>query len=177
GPPSDGSGMVDYLIEPGDPCQAPDRHYVIDGVPVSDFALPQFYDSSTPAGSRCSYQGHLNRPFSVDVGGYVSWRQPGTKAWWQWAVDDDGNPTLRSIGGQPSVSMSLRAFIDGDTTSGHWSRTGLARDSPILAHWAALEAADLRHRRAHASALLAGEGSSGRRPPGRRRPPRTDKGR
>ncbi len=49
-----------------------DDLYKIDGVPVSDFLLPEWFEPEHPAGSmKMDHLGVLRRPFDVAAGGYV----------------------------------------------------------------------------------------------------------
>lgn len=59
-----------YLIayEIGDPVQS--DHYDIDGVTVSNFALPTWFDPLTPRGTKVDYLGKLRAPFTLSHGGY-----------------------------------------------------------------------------------------------------------
>ncbi|MGZ4298643.1 MAG: hypothetical protein ACXVE4_14650, partial [Solirubrobacteraceae bacterium] len=77
-----GQGMVDYLVEPCDPVEDADI-YTIDGVKVSDFVTPHYYDSFGPTGRRYSFLGTLKEPFQICDGGYVSWRthDPRNSVW------------------------------------------------------------------------------------------------
>lgn len=43
--------------------------YLIDGVAVSNFVLPDYFDP-TPASTKFDYMGTLHRPFSIAKGGY-----------------------------------------------------------------------------------------------------------
>ncbi len=57
-----GQGTVDYLLEVCDPCQDATCAYAIDGVPVSDFVLPGFYDQPASSTGRYSFNGKITRP-------------------------------------------------------------------------------------------------------------------
>jgi hypothetical protein len=77
---------VFYLVEVGDPCEV--TSYPIDGVQVSDFALPSFYD---PNGvfpfDRCkTLTGPL--PQMVPRGCYISWIDPVDWKWHQQAPNE-----------------------------------------------------------------------------------------
>jgi hypothetical protein len=54
------------------PCQDPKYGYEIDGVWVSDFVTPAWFDSSTqPGESRFDFRGHIAAPFTILPGGYA----------------------------------------------------------------------------------------------------------
>jgi hypothetical protein len=91
-----GQGRVQYLVEVCDPCEA--VSYAIDGVAVSDFYTPHFFDPAPRAGTRYSHTGVVTRPRQVLPGGYLSWRVPSTGEWWQELVPTNGRPTFRNLG-------------------------------------------------------------------------------
>ena len=59
--PKPGQGQVEFLVEACDPCEAPSLAYTIDGVLVSDFITPRFYDPRQTSGARYSFGGHIQR--------------------------------------------------------------------------------------------------------------------
>jgi hypothetical protein len=65
-------GDVDYLLEISDACET--QTYKIDGVLVSDFVTPQFYDAVAIKGERYSFTGTITSPLTLLRGGYISWR-------------------------------------------------------------------------------------------------------
>jgi hypothetical protein len=106
-------GTVEYLIEVCDPCQDSSFGYTVDGVAVSDFVLPAYYNAS--GSGQYSFANHITEPRSVLDGGYVSWRDPVTENWTQYVVSKAG-PAFRSLGINPAPpEIHLRGFIDRDT--------------------------------------------------------------
>lgn len=77
-PDSDGH-PVDYLVEVADPCEV--YTYEIDGVTVSDFVTPEYYNSQ--AEGRVDDLGRLRGPFDVPDGCYISWMDPTDNRWHQ----------------------------------------------------------------------------------------------
>ncbi len=78
----DAPGTFDYLVEACDPCEANNFAYEIEGIAVSDFITPNFYDSTARPGIRYSFMGNISRPRQLLKGGYISyigsdgkWRQ------------------------------------------------------------------------------------------------------
>ena len=63
-----------YFFEVGDPCQNDTMGYMINGVKVSDFATPAFFDDSMKSvpGTKFDYCGYLTGPFVIGSGGYLS---------------------------------------------------------------------------------------------------------
>lgn len=82
-PKSDGH-LVQYLVEVGDPCEI--YEYKIDGVAVSDFITPEYYDESATA-SALDFLGRLPKPLAVPKGCYISWQDPQDGRWHQKTPD------------------------------------------------------------------------------------------
>ena len=91
-----GQGRVEYLVEVCDPCEA--VAYEIDGVAVSDFYTPRYFDPAPRAGVRYCHTGAITRPRQVLRGGYLSWRVPATGEWWQQLWLDGPRPVFRNLG-------------------------------------------------------------------------------
>ena len=53
----DGTGQFEYLVEACDPCEANNYGYTVQGVAVSDFITPHFYDPVAASGTRYSFTG------------------------------------------------------------------------------------------------------------------------
>ena len=64
---------VEYLVEVGDPSEAAEFGYSINGILVSDFYTPHYFDPVKSAGVRYSFQGAIAEPRQVLKGGYLSW--------------------------------------------------------------------------------------------------------
>jgi hypothetical protein len=78
-----GQGRVEYLVEVCDPSEAADFAYTVNGVTVSDFFTPNFFDPQQAGGVRYSYTGAIKEPRQVLRGGYLSWHHPPSDHWWQ----------------------------------------------------------------------------------------------
>src|SRR5262249_655152 len=61
-----------YLEEVCDPCESDDCAYLVNGVKVSDFITPHYYDPQGTTGARYSFTGKIQAPHTVLEGGYVS---------------------------------------------------------------------------------------------------------
>ena len=81
--PKKGQGRVEFLVEVCDPCEAVNFSYRCNGVVVSDFYTPNYFDPVKSAGTRYSFGGHITAPRQVLKGGYLSWHEPITNHWWQ----------------------------------------------------------------------------------------------
>ena len=56
----DGTGELEYLVEACDPCEADKYAYPIQGIAVSDFITPRFYDPVVTPGTRYSFKRYAN---------------------------------------------------------------------------------------------------------------------
>ena len=113
--PKQGQGVVEFLVEVADPPEAPENGYTINGLLVSDFFTPHFYDPVTAAGVRYSFSGKLDGPRKVLKGGYLSWRDPVSDHWWQQVWFDSAEPEFRDLGKMTARAGSLRSAIDAHT--------------------------------------------------------------
>ncbi len=109
----DGTGQFEYLVEACDPCEDNSYAYTINGVAVSDFITPHFYDPGVTPGTRYSFTGALKGPRQILPGGYISWVDTMKDEWQQlmW-VDKSKSPYIQNIG-QADSSKSLREWMDG----------------------------------------------------------------
>jgi hypothetical protein len=108
----DGAGQYGYLVEACDPCEDNNYAYTINGVAVSDFITPHFYDPIETPGTRYSFTGAIKGPRQILPGGYISWVNPEIDEWQQLMyVDPSKPPTIKNIGTADS-NKSLRQWID-----------------------------------------------------------------
>jgi hypothetical protein len=104
---------VSLLVEVCDPCEAADFAYSVNGILVSDFYTPNYFDPVQAAGVRYSYTGAITEPKQVLRGGYLSWQDPVSGHWWQETFFDGDEPAFRDLGViDQKVSGNVRAFID-----------------------------------------------------------------
>jgi hypothetical protein len=79
---NDGNGTL-YSLEICDPVEAPT--YTVNGVSVSNFVTPAWFDPQAPSGSRFDKMGQpLTGPFSVLPGGYMTYQSPSGKPEQTW---------------------------------------------------------------------------------------------
>jgi hypothetical protein len=109
---TDTTGQFDYLVEACDPCEANEYAYSINGIAVSDFITPQYYDPVATSGTRYSFGGHIKAPRALLPGGYISYVNPATDNMEQ-ILFLDSKPIHRSLG--PASGSSLRMFVDART--------------------------------------------------------------
>jgi hypothetical protein len=74
----DTAGEFEYLVEACDPCEASQFAYSIQGIAVSDFITPHFYDPVVTSGTRYSFGGNIQQPRQIRPGGYISFINPET---------------------------------------------------------------------------------------------------
>lgn len=102
-------GRVNFLVEVCDPCQG--SGYTVNGIKVSDFYTPHYFDPVRVQGTRYSYTGSLQAPREVLKGGYLSWMTPATGDWWQ-RVNRTGVTEDKAVTARKGKGVSNRQFID-----------------------------------------------------------------
>ncbi len=144
----DVAGEFEYLVEACDPCEANQYAYSINGIAVSDFITPHFYDPVVTSAARYSFGGNVKHPRQVLPGGYITYTDPQTDDIEQ-ILFLGPKPVHRNLG--PARGASLRAFVDGQTyplvQESRKPNPGLARY--CKAHRQIVEKAALRHREAY----------------------------
>jgi hypothetical protein len=109
---------VEYLVEVCDPSEATQFGYTVNGIQMSDFITPHYYDPVKAAsGVRYSFTGAITEPRQVLKGGYVSWHDPISNRWFQITWFSGTKPALRDLGVLARASRSLREMIDEATTT------------------------------------------------------------
>jgi len=106
-----GQGRVNYLVEVCDPSEGEQFAYSINGIRVSDFYTPNFFDPVLAPSVRYSFTGCIRKPRQILEGGYISWMIPATREWWQ-AFVRDGAMTFRSLGILERNGRSWRETVD-----------------------------------------------------------------
>ena len=78
-----GGGLRLYAYEVCDACEADKFGYAIDGVLVSDFVTPAWFESFRKTGSaRFDHQGRIKHPFQLLPGGYIGVYDAKTGSGW-----------------------------------------------------------------------------------------------
>jgi hypothetical protein len=107
----DGASQFGYLVEACDPCEADQYAYSIQGIALSDFITPRFYDPVATPGTRYSFTGAIKAPRQILPGGYISWVNHATNEMQQLLYVDPGKPpTIQNLG--TATGASLRGWID-----------------------------------------------------------------
>jgi hypothetical protein len=101
---------VKFLVEVCDPCA--DASYKVNGIAVSDFYTPHFFDPVATPTVRYSYAGAITRPRQVLKGGYLTWYDPASRTWWHRAWFDGARHTDAEVPIPALVKGNIRAAID-----------------------------------------------------------------
>lgn len=107
----DGGGTMEYLLEICDPSEDPTFAYDIDGVLVSDFYTPAFFDDFSAPGVRYSYRGAIAHPRRACPGGYLSWWDAEKRLMRRLDYIDHIQPKIIDIG-RHLPNFSLREHVD-----------------------------------------------------------------
>lgn len=92
---SQGSDGKLYASEVGDAVEADELGYLINGVLVSDFITPAWFQPTFA--DRLDYKRHLTAPLTLAPGGYISILDPATG--WTQITARDVKPALRVLDG------------------------------------------------------------------------------
>jgi hypothetical protein len=151
--PKDDQGRVSFLVEVCDPSEAEDFAYSANGILVSDFYTPNFFDPVAAPGVRYSFTGAITEPRQVLAGGYLSWVDPADGNWWQETWFGGQASTFRNLGPLDQGAGSLRAQIDritGQETAAVLSKgrkiATAAGLTAAVVHKASTAKADMWHR-------------------------------
>jgi len=162
--PIEDQGRVEFLVEVCDPCQGDDFAYHVDGILVSDFYTPSYFNPVRADGVRYSFTGALTGPRQVLPGGYLTWREPAAEEWFQ-TNHFASAPETKSLGKIEPGAMSVRAMIDQLTPQTR-NLAHLPEDRPSMKRMKARREAIAKAAAAQAKALLAvlGEQAGGKPP-------------
>lgn len=107
--PMPGQSRVDFLVEISDPCQA--VAYSINGLPVSDFYTPNYFDPVTNSAVRYSFTGSITAPRQVLKGGYLSWFDQVSGHWFRRSFFGS-NPRILDLGVlETAPGLNFRSLI------------------------------------------------------------------
>jgi hypothetical protein len=108
--PLNRSERVKYLLEVCDPCQQ--IWYPVNGVPVSDFYTPRYFDPVSIPGGRYSYTGSIEEPLHILPGGYVTWIDPEDSGLYTLTAGDDAPVQVASLLELARSTAPLRTVVD-----------------------------------------------------------------
>ena len=169
--PIKNQGRVEFLVEVCDPSEDTPFAYRVNGIVVSDFYTPNYFDPVSSTGVRYSFTGAIKAPRQVLKGGYLSWHDPISDHWFQQTFFSGSKPRFRDIGKLTAQQgENLRAMLYYRTPERYKPKRFAASDvtsarASMEAHKeaAAARAGALRERMA---AVIKGSGvrsQSGRR--------------
>lgn len=94
----DDKGARLYAYEVCDACEADQFGYEIDGIQVSDFVYPAWFESFRAKGSaQFDYRGKIQEPFELLPGGYIGVNEIGSMlGWTQVTADNKFNARARA---------------------------------------------------------------------------------
>lgn len=123
-------GPVEVLLEPCAPCGAASYAYAIDGVVVSDFCTPAFYNNYPAPGLRYTFTGSAAAPLRPLPGGHLTWFDPISGRHWMRSHWGD-NPIDSRLEPEPGQSSTARELVNGFSplrvASRYLLREGLTR--------------------------------------------------
>jgi hypothetical protein len=115
-----GQGRVQYLQEICDPCTG--ANYQVNGVNVSDFCTPRFYDPVPAAAARYSFTDAIPGPRRILKGGYLSFIDPVTGHVFQQRWLEGTKPIVVDLSASQETAdamlrpgESLREMVDRNT--------------------------------------------------------------
>jgi predicted chitinase len=115
--PDSSQVRVSYLVEVCDPCESAEFAYSSNGIRVSDFYTPRYFDPTSADGVQYSFTGAMKGPRQILNGGYLSWQDPETSIWWQATKFDGAQVAIRQLGQLDLTGgKSARSLIDSMTT-------------------------------------------------------------
>jgi hypothetical protein len=103
---------VKYLVEVCDPCQT--LWYPVNGVPVSDFYTPRYFDPIWTDAGRYSFTGAVEHPLQILDGGYLSWIDPADSALYQLSSGESTATLMADLVQLARSTAPLRTVIDAD---------------------------------------------------------------
>jgi hypothetical protein len=106
---------VEFLVEVCDPCEDIHYAYSVNGIPVSDFYTPDYFDPCKSTGVRYDFTGHICKPRQVLPNGYLSWHDPVDNQWWQLRGFGPNPFQPVSLGNLVHKDRSMRSMIDAKT--------------------------------------------------------------
>ncbi|HEX5619828.1 MAG TPA: hypothetical protein VFX51_15515 [Solirubrobacteraceae bacterium] len=136
--PLDPSERVKYLLEVCDPCQS--IWYPVNGVPVSDFYTPRYFDPVGLDGGRYSFSGQITRPLEILDGGYLSWIDPDDSGLYQLEGGATEPVRVASLLELARSTAPLRTIVDTNPNSPQISWQALRPAGTAVAAGAAYDA-------------------------------------
>jgi hypothetical protein len=93
------SAVIDgklYAYEVCDPCEADEHGYKIDGILVSNFITPQWFQPTVGGNGPFDFQKKLDKPLTILSGGYYQYLEMSNSAGWQQVNAERATARLRA---------------------------------------------------------------------------------
>jgi hypothetical protein len=129
---------VKYLLEVCDPCQA--VWYPVNGVPVSDFYTPRYFDPVGVDGGRYSFSGQIERPLQILEGGYLTWIDPEDSALYTLTAGEPGPARVAGLLELARSTAPLRTVVDTNAPTPDLTWASLRPASSAMAASSAYDA-------------------------------------
>jgi hypothetical protein len=114
---------VKYLLEVCDPCLS--AWYAVNGIPVSDFYTPRYFDPVRVDAIRYSYTGALEYPLHILDDGYITWIDPTDSGLYEYRPSEREPTLVASLNELAGNSVPLRTIIDSDPRTPRPNRSTL----------------------------------------------------
>lgn len=125
-------GRVEHLVEVCDPSEGEANAYSVNGVLVSDFYTPRYFDPVVSQGVQYSFTGAITEPRQVLPDGYLSWHNPADNHWYQARFFTD-NLEIVDLGVFAASVKSLRSEVDRFSFRPALAADLPAQSAPLLA--------------------------------------------
>jgi hypothetical protein len=136
--PQDERQRVKYLLEVCDPCQA--VWYPVNGVPVSDFYTPRYFEPVGMDGGRYSFTGQIERPLQILDGGYLTWIDPEDSALYTLTAGEPAPVQVASLLELARSTAPLRTVVDTNAQTPDLTWASLRPASTAMAAGSAYDA-------------------------------------
>jgi len=107
--PIDRTRRVSYLLEVCDPCLS--MYYTVNGIPVSDFYTPRYFDPVRIDSIRYSFTGAIEEPLEILERGYLSWIDPRDSSLYQ-LIAGEQPVLLEGVAALARSRTALRTVVD-----------------------------------------------------------------
>jgi hypothetical protein len=122
---------VKYLVEVCDPCLS--RWYPVNGVPVSDFYTPRYFDPVGVGGVRYSFTGAIEHPRQILEGGYLTFLDPADSVLYQLHADSREPVVLAGLAELANSTVPLRTIVDTNPQTPRVSVDNLRAATQVVA--------------------------------------------
>jgi len=140
---------VQYLVEVCDACQDPEQAYPVNGIMVSDFVTPAYFEPVSAAGVRYSFTGSVTGPRELAEGGAIVWFDEERRHWRQ-ATRNGDDIDFETLSAPATAALAPREWVNRAVGQPDWWRHGLPASDATLKRYARLAQSVRRAARARA---------------------------